>query len=79
LIEFGRNANQLSHTFRHTYAAGLTQSDVEQEITKHLQLLQDRLMAGPYTGEVHVRGVHLEFRAFRFDDGNIHVGRITVR
>ena len=40
--------------------------------------METGLPQGSYTGNIQVKGVRLEFRAFKFSDGNIHVGRITL-
>lgn len=79
MIEFGRTGNQISHTFRHTDAVGLDQLEVRLAILAHLQLMEDAMPVGAYTGNVQVKGASLEYRAYRFNDGIINVGRITVR
>lgn len=79
LIEFGRNSNQISHTFRHTDAEGLQRAEVRAAVSAHLYAMQADLPEGGCAGDVQVKGVRLEFRAYKFRDGNIHVGRITLR
>ena len=79
MIEFGRNKNQIDHRFRHTDAAGLLRGDVEAAVLSLLLTVESSLRDGAYTGDVRVKGVQLEFRAYTFSNGDIHVGRITVR
>ena len=79
MIEFGRNGNQVSHTFRHVETAGLPKSEVERAVETRLRSIASELPEGAHTGEVLVKGIHLEFRAYKFSNGDIHVGRITLR
>lgn len=76
-VTFGRNANQVSHAFRHVDAAGLPRSQVQTAVQNSLRGVN--LPVGKlHTGTVNAGGRSLQFNAFRLSDGTVNVGRITV-
>ena len=78
-IAFGRNANQIAHTFRHVEAAGLDRGAVEAAVRADLRASGQGLAAGKlHIGTVQVGGRTLQYNAFGLPGGAINVGRITV-
>jgi len=76
-IQFGRVANQISHTFRHTDALGLDRTVVKGAVEKHLQGVQSQIVAGkPFNQVIEVGGVRIQYTAFKLENGVINVGRI---
>jgi hypothetical protein len=77
VVRFGANINQVRHTFRHVDRLGLDRNEVSDAIRADLARREPvpagRLVAGYTT----VRGMRLEYRAFRVSEGTINVGRIT--
>ena len=70
--------NQVSHTFRHIDEIGLERAVIQLAILQFLDPVQSALPLGLSVGRVDVKGVRLEFRAYKFIDGSINVGRITA-
>src|SRR5262249_24002455 len=73
-IEFGTNANQVSHAFRHIDAIGLPRDAVTTAIRADIPALQ---FGQGTTRTVTVNGVDLTYRAHRVNEVLISVGRIT--
>lgn len=78
MIEFGRNENQLHHTFRHVERAGFNPEAVEQAIREQLSQVEAEMLPGLTIGHIVVSDTVLEYSAYKLPDGRIHVGRITV-
>ena len=78
-VSFGRNANQLHHTFRHVEAAGLDRALVQRAISTDLAQVGRTIVAGqPLNQTIVVAGRQITYTAFRLETGLINVGRITV-
>lgn len=75
-VRFGNNENQRSHTFRYIVDAGLDRIAVQQAIELDLQSVS--LLEGLNKGKLEFSGMVLHYHAFRFADGSINVGRITI-
>jgi hypothetical protein len=76
-IQFGRNENQFSHTFRHTDALGLDRMAIQQAIEENLAKNASAVVDGvPYNAVVEVGGKRLQYTAFRLKDKTLNVGRI---
>ena len=76
-VSFGRNANQISHAFRHVDAAGLPRAEVQAAIRSNLQGVE--MQAGKlHVGTVEVNGQTLQYNAYMLQDGTVNVGRINV-
>jgi hypothetical protein len=75
-VRFGSNENQRSHTFRYVLDAGLDHLAVQQAIELHLRTVP--LLDGLNRGKLEINGRVLLYHAFRFPDGNVNVGRITI-
>ncbi|MBA3864673.1 MAG: hypothetical protein C0510_13160 [Erythrobacter sp.] len=76
-LQFGRTANQVFHTFRHTIAAGLESGQVGKAILGNLRLTSIPI-GQTITRSITVNGVRIEFRAHAVNSGLINIGRITV-
>ncbi|MBK6727214.1 MAG: RHS repeat-associated core domain-containing protein [Xanthomonadales bacterium] len=78
-ISFGRNANQLSHTFRHVEAGGLNREAVQRAVLADLRTSASLIQPGkPFNQRIFVGGKEVTYSAFLLDDGAINVGRITL-
>jgi hypothetical protein len=78
-IKFGETANQKYHTFRHINKVGLNQVQVESNIRLDLSLNSTKIQYGqPFNQSIFVDGTRITYTAFRLQNGNINVGRITV-
>lgn len=75
-VRFGNNENQRSHTFRYVLDAGLDHLAIQQAIELHLQTVP--LLDGLNKGKLEISGKILLYHAFRFPDGTVNVGRITI-
>jgi hypothetical protein len=73
-IEFGGNANQASHTFRHIDAIGVPRDAVTAAIRADVPALQ---VGQGVTRTVTVNGTELTYRAHRVNETSINIGRIT--
>ena len=64
------------HTFRYVLDAGLDCLAVEVAIERDLKLIP--LLDGLNKGKLEYSGKVLHYHAFKFSDGNVNVGRITI-
>lgn len=65
-VSFGRNANQLSHTFRHVERAGLNRSSVQRAVQADLRQSASQIVAGkPFNQTIDVGGTRVTYTAFR--------------
>jgi hypothetical protein len=79
-VVFGQNANQISHTFRHTDRLGLDRAEVVDAIRADLQPylpLSMRPSDALFVGKVTVGGSELQYHAYPVNEGLVNVGRIT--
>jgi len=77
VIQFGRNANQVHHTFRHTDALGLNRAVVQSAVENNLRGMASQITPGQHFNQViTVAGQRIQYTAFRLTDGIINVGRI---
>jgi hypothetical protein len=77
-IQFGRNANQIYHTFRHLNAAGMDQAAVQAAIEADLVANEAALVAGLNVRTLTVGGRTIEYHAYRLPGDVVNVGRITI-
>ena len=76
-IRFGRDANQIYHSFRHVDEMGLARAEVQSAIERHLLTVIDQIASGrPLNQVIEVAGQRVQYTAFRLPDGTINVGRI---
>jgi len=73
-IEFGANANQVSHAFRHIDAIGLSRDAITTAIRADVPALQ---VGQGVTRTVTVNGIDLTYRAHRVNETLVNVGRVT--
>ncbi|MDI1240474.1 MAG: RHS repeat-associated core domain-containing protein [bacterium] len=79
-VQFGRVANQISHTFRHTDSLGLNRQDVQAAVMQNIQNIASKIPPGQhYNGIVQVGGQTLQYTAFKLPNGAINVGRIHAK
>lgn len=78
-ISFGRNVNQIFHTFRHVEGAGLNREVVQRAVLSDLRVSASRIEAGaPFNQTITVGGRDITYTAFKLENGAINVGRITL-
>ncbi|MXV14163.1 RHS repeat-associated core domain-containing protein [Hufsiella ginkgonis] len=78
-IQFGKDANQVYHTFRHIEEAGLSRGAVQSAVEADLVNTSGAIQAGKlHTGTVNVNGTAVTYNAFKLPNGTINVGRITT-
>jgi RHS repeat-associated protein len=76
-IQFGKNANQVQHAFRHTDALGLNRAVVQSGVQSHLKTVASQIAPGkPFNQIIEVGGQRIQYTAFKLPDGTINVGRI---
>jgi RHS repeat-associated protein len=76
-IQFGRVANQISHTFRHVESLGLDRALVRQAVEEDLRRVASEVVSGrPFSRVIEVAGQRLQYTAFRIEREVINVGRI---
>jgi hypothetical protein len=73
---FGNDENQRLHTFRHVIGAGLDIQAVQEAI--EIDLDRVSLLDGLNKGKLELSGLALLYHAFKFPDGGVNVGRITI-
>lgn len=76
-VTIGKNANQVSHAFRHTDKAGLARDKVTDAVTGAVSEAGDKLTPGLNKMSADVGGVKVDFNAYKHEDGSINIGRIT--
>lgn len=78
-VSFGRNANQVYHTFRHVDKYGLNRNAVQRAVLSDLRNSASKIQSGrPFNQTVDVGGTKVTYTAYRLQDGTINVGRIVV-
>jgi RHS repeat-associated protein len=77
VIQFGKNANQVEHAFRHIDEIGLDRAEVQAAVEQHLQSAASLLQPGkPLNQIIEVTGQRIQYTAFLINNGVINVGRI---
>ena len=76
-IQFGNNANQVSHAFRHTDALGLDRTLVQSSVQNNLKAVASQITPGqPFNQVIVVGGQRIQYTAYKLSDGTINIGRI---
>lgn len=77
-VNWGRNANQINHTYRHLDAKGIPREPVKRAIEKDLEENGHQLPIGGdgKTFTVLVDGIPIEYSSYRPSAGEIRVGSI---
>ena len=77
IIQFGRDANQTHHVFRHIDKLKLDRNTVQSAIQNHLKIVEPKITDGvPFNQIIEVSGKRIQYTAFKLSDGTINVGRI---
>ena len=77
VIQFGGNADQVAHAFRHVERLGLNKNEVMSAIKNHLPTTISKIQEGkPLNEVITVAGKEIQYTAFKLSDGTINVGRI---
>jgi hypothetical protein len=75
-IQFGRDANQIAHAFRHVDAIGLDRALVKATVERHLFTVMSQLQPGkPLNQVIEVAGRKIQYTAYLIEQGTINVGR----
>jgi hypothetical protein len=81
-IVFGQDANQASHTFRHTDGPGLHREEVIDAISADIRPYLPLAMRPPgvalFVRRVTVRGVELTYHAYPLNEGLVNEGLVNV-
>jgi RHS repeat-associated protein len=78
IVRFGKDASQESHAFRHIDAAGLDRGVVRNAIEKDISSRASSMKDGLNNDRVNVNGTQVDYASYKFPDGTINVGRITI-
>jgi len=73
-VEFGANANQTYHAFRHIDAIGMSRDAAVKAIKSDIPTLK---IGQGVTRTVKIDGIDLTYRVHRLTQSKINVGRIT--
>lgn len=77
VVTFGRNPNQVSHTFRHIKEIGMNTASASRVISADLAKAAKSVAAGTsVTRTVVIGSIRVEYRAYKFSDGTMNVGSI---
>ena len=78
-ITFGRDSNQEYHTLLWVKAAGLDPELVVEAIRVDMLRLHAVLpKEGLIKGDLYLSAQQVRYNAYRFEDGSVNVGRITI-
>ncbi|HYW12619.1 MAG TPA: RHS repeat-associated core domain-containing protein [Longimicrobium sp.] len=76
-VQFGKDPNQVYHTFRHVIQMGLDPTAVRAAVEQHLPTVIGQLQPGkPLNQIITIAGQRIQYTAFRLADGVINIGRI---
>lgn len=76
-IQFGNNANQTYHVFRHIDELGIDRNVVKSAIEKHVKAITPQIVSGrPCNQIINVAGKNLQYTAYKLSNGVINIGRI---
>jgi RHS repeat-associated protein len=76
-VQFGSDANQIHHTFRHTDALGLNRTDVKTSILEHFKNVSSQVVEGnPLNQIIEIGGQKIQYTAYLLPSGMINIGRI---
>lgn|GEM_PF-3179059 len=76
-IQFGGNANQVYHAFRHIDKLGLDRTLVQTTVQNHLRSVVSLVEPGkPLNQIIEIGGQKIQYTAYQLVNGTINVGRI---
>ena len=77
-IQFGGNANQVYHTFRHVDEMGLDRKMVQEAVRKNIGAMSGQIVPEkPFIQIITVDGQKIQYNAYMLPNGTINVGRIN--
>ncbi len=77
-IQFGGNANQVYHTFRHVDEMGLDRRMVQEAVRNNIGTMSSQIVPGkPFIQIITVDGQKIQYNAYMLSNGTINVGRIN--
>ncbi|QTR48984.1 hypothetical protein [Candidatus Thiothrix anitrata] len=77
IVQFGKDANQIYHAFRHTDALNLDRQVIQERIQNHLETVSSLIPPGkPSNQIIEIDGYRIQYTAFKLPDGTINIGRI---
>ncbi|MBF2092873.1 hypothetical protein H1R85_10200, partial [Flavobacterium psychrophilum] len=78
LVQFGKVENQVSHTFRHVEAMGLSRDIVKSAILKDIPRIAKNMPYGQSINTtIKVSNRQIIYSSYKLPNGTINVGRIT--
>ncbi len=77
-IQFGKIQEQEHHTFRHIENSGRDKKIIKKNIEQDVADKVKKLPEGHYNGQISFQGKYIKYSAYKFKDGTINIGRITV-
>lgn len=76
-VSFGRNPNQVFHTFRHIEQIGMSRASTSRVISSDLARVAKSVAPGTsITRTISIGSIRIEYRAYKFGDGTMNVGSI---
>ena len=79
VISFGKNANQISHAFRHVIDRGMDVRQVATRVARDVNKIGESIDAGQTVNRsLTVGGQKLEYTVHKLDDGTLRVGTIAI-
>ena len=76
-IQFGNDANQVHHVFRHIDKLKIDRNTVQSAIQNHLKIVAPKIPNGkPFNQIIEVADKRIQYTAFKLPDGTINIGRI---
>lgn len=79
VITFGKNANQIYHTFRHIESAGFSRKAVQEAVTRSVNQSAKFIKKGQsFNKTITVGGKQIRYSAYKLPSGEINVGRIVI-
>jgi hypothetical protein len=76
-IRFGKDPNQVYHTFRHVEGMGMDRNIVQNAVLQDFEPICSQVISGkPFIRIINVNGQRLQYTAYRLQDGTYNIGRI---
>ena len=77
---FGRNSNQIYHTFRHVDDLGISRYLVHNSIVTDLKNISSTIKVGQAINRtIIVEGQELQYTVFKLNNNELNVGRIHAK
>lgn len=76
-VQFGKDANQIYHAFRHIDDLGLNRQTVQTAILEHFETVASQVVAGePFNQVIQIGGYNIQYTAFKIGQDLFNIGRI---